>query len=243
MASRKPIHENEVRGFRVIKEKEDGVYFVTVTFSPGHGPVCVFDEEGNPQLEGGNYKIKKATWSRFDTRGRGAYIKPDRPVQDWGDGPVTGCKVTGLNGEPVFMWDREEDYVITGPGVKMHVREMDEAEYRLQQALQTLQMQHPRITLKRAHSRVAKVMRNVIPRKPRRPYRPTGNKRGAPIKSEFTIEIRKLRDAGESCNAAQKKMFTWHRQRYPTDHPQCRSRESINRSVRRIYAESTSKKR
>jgi hypothetical protein len=237
MARKKNPHENEVQTIGVIREKEDGIYFVTVIFEPGYGPIFILDEQGNSQLEGGEYEIKKATWNRYNTRGRGTYIEPDEPATDWGEGPVTGCKVVYQNGEPTFMWDREEDFAITGPGVKMHVRKLDRAAYRLREALQELREQHPRITLKSAHTRVARVMREVIPRKPRRPYKPTGNRRGAPIKSDFTIEIRRLKKAGESCRDAQKKMFTWHRQRFPIGHPQSRSRESINRSVRRIYAE------
>src|SRR5207237_7967868 len=102
-------------------------------------------------------QISKSTSSRYNTDGRGAYVRPDRPASAWGDGRVTGCKVIYQADEPMFMWEREEDFAITGPGVKTHVRKLDEAEYRMRAALQLLREKHPRITLKRAHARVTKV--------------------------------------------------------------------------------------
>lgn len=237
MVRKRSPRENEVQSIGIIREKSDAVYAVTLIFEPGYGPVLIMDEDGNPQLEGGEYEVKKATWSRYNTAGKGAYVEPDKPVTDYGDGPLTGCKVLYQDGEPTFMWDRDEDFAFTGLGVRMHVRKLDRPAYRLHEALQIMKEEHPRITLKSAHKRVSGVMREVIPKKQRRPYKPTGNRRGAPIKSEFTIAIRNLKAAGESCRDAQNKMFAWHRQRYPLSHPQSRSRESINRSVRRIYAE------
>jgi hypothetical protein len=228
--------ENEIASIGLIREKKDAVYAVTLIFPPGSGPVLVWDNDGNPQLEGGKYDIKKATWDRYQLDGTGAYIKPDRPLSDWGEGPVNGCEVIYVGGEPVFAWDREEDFGVTGLGVKMHVRKLDRAAYRFGEALEVLQEEHPGITLRRAHDCVDPIIREKIPRKSRPPYRPTGRARGAPLK-EFTIEVRRLKQSGKSCGDAQKKMFAWHRQQFPVDHPQSRTRESINRSVRRIYAE------
>lgn len=236
--SRREAKENEIASMGLIREKEDAVYEVTLIFAPGSGPVLVSDTEGNPQIEGGNYEIKKATWDQYRLDGSGAYIKPDRPVSDWGEGPVNGCEVLYVNGEPTFAWDREEDFAVTGPGVKMHVRKLDRAAYRFREALQVLQEEHPGITLRPAHSRLDPIMREEIPRKARPPYKSTGRLRGAP-KSEFTIETQKLKQAGMPRGEAQKKMLFWHRQKIPVGHFQSRTRESINRSVRRIYAEKT----
>src|ERR671916_273285 len=105
MVSKRSPRENEVQSIGIIREKEDAVYFVTLIFKPGYGPVLILDGNGNPQLEGGDYEIKRATWSRYNTAGKGTYIKPDKPVTDWGEGHVTGCEVTYQDGEPVFMWD------------------------------------------------------------------------------------------------------------------------------------------
>jgi hypothetical protein len=237
MGLRKSAKENEVETIGLIREKTDAVYAVTFIFAPGCGPVLVWDSEGNPQLQGGKYDIKKATWDRYRLDGRGAYVTPDRPLSAWGEGPVNGCKVTYVSGEPVFMWDREEDFAVTGRGVRMHVRKLDRAAYRFREALQILQDEHPGITLRRAHDRVDPIIRDEIPKKSRPPYKPTGRPRGAPIKSEFTLEIRRLKQTGESCREAQRKMFAWHRKRFTVSDPESRSRESVNRSVRRIYAE------
>ncbi len=235
MNRRESAKENEIASMGLIREKEDAVYAVTLIFASGHGPVLVFDSHGNPQLEGGNYDIKKATWDRYRLDGDGAYVKPDMPVSDWGEGPVKGCEVVYVNGEPAFAWDREEDFAVTGPGVKMHVRRLDRADYRFREALQVLLEEHPGITLRPAHNRFDPIMREEIPRTARTPYEPTGTPRGAPM-TEFTIEVRNLKKAGVSCREAQKKMFLWHRQKYPVGHLQSRTRESLTRSVRRTYA-------
>jgi hypothetical protein len=223
---------------QLIREKDDGVYEVTLTFSHSSAPIAVFDEQGNPQIEGGNYQIKRATWDRYLLNETGAYIKPDRPLMDWGDGPINGCKVGYVNGERVLMWSHEEDFAVTGPGVKMHVRKLDRSAYRFREALQLLHEEHPGITLRSAHNRIDPIMRDEIPRKARRPYKPTGRSRGAP-RSDLTMKVRKLKQSGDSCGEAQKKMFVWHRQKFPVGHFQSRTRESINRSVRRIYAQKT----
>jgi hypothetical protein len=237
MVRKRVPRKNEVQSIGLIREKRDAIYLVTLIFDPGYGPILISDESGGPQLDGGDYEIKKATWDHYDTTGEGTLIEPDKPLSDRGEGPVTRCKVLYEDGVPIFMWDREEDFAFTGPGVRMHVRKLNRPEYRLREALETLREEHPDITQKSANQRVAKVVREVVHRKPRTPYQPTGNKRGAPIKSPFTLEIRRLKAAGDTCREAQKKMFAWHRQRYPVSHPQCRTRESINRSVRRIYGE------
>lgn len=241
MARKRSPRKDEVQSIGLIRDKGDAIYVVTLIFEPGCGPVLVSDESGGPQLDGGDYEIRKATWDRYDTTGEGTFIEPDDPPSDWGEGPVTGCKVLYEGGIPLFMWDREEDFAFTGPGVRMHVRKLDRPEYRLREALETLREEQPDITQKGANQRVAEVVREVVPKKPRKPYQPTGNRRGAPIKSPFTIEVRRLKAAGDTCREAQKKMFAWHRQRYPVGHPESRTRASINRSVRRIYGEKPDK--
>ena len=236
MSRRESANENEISAMGLIREKENAVYEVTLILAPGSGPLLVSDTEENPQIEGGNYEIEKATWDRYRLDGSGAYITPDRPLADWSEGPVNGCKVLYVNGEPTLMWDREEDFAITGPGVKMHVRKLDRVQYRFREALQVLQEEHPGITLRPAHDRLDPIMREEVPRKGRPPYKPTGKPRGAPT-TEFSIEVRNLKKAGVSCREAQKKMLLWHRQKYPVGHSQSRTRESLNRSVRRIYAQ------
>jgi hypothetical protein len=238
MSRRESAKENEIASMGLIREKEDAIYEVTLIFAPGSGPVLVCATAGNPQIEGGNYEIKKATWDRYRLDGTGAYIRPDRPLSDWGEGPVNGCKVMYVNGEATFAWDRDEDFAVTGPGVKMHVRKLDRADYRFREALEVLQEEHPGITLRPAHNRLDPIIREKIPRKERPPYKPTGRLRGAP-RSEFSTETRRLKQAGIPNREAQKKMLLWHRQKIPVGHSQSRTRESINRSVRRIYAEKT----
>jgi len=238
---RKRSTENEIEIIGIIREKSDAVYAVTLIFAPGHGPVLVFDSYGNPQLKGGNYSIKKATWDRYRLENDGAYVKPDRPLSDWGEGPISGCEVVYVNGEPTLIWNREEDFAVTGPGVKMHIRKLDRAAYRFREALQVLREEHPGITLRSAHNRIDPIIRDEIPRKKRLPYKPTGRPRGAPT-TEFGLKVRNLIQAGMSCREAQKKIFLWHRQKYPTEHAHSRTRESINRSVRRIYAKKVTNK-
>jgi hypothetical protein len=75
--------ENEIEIIGIIREKSNAVYAVTLIFAPGHGPVLVSDSYGNPQLEGGNYSIKKVTSDRYRLENDTAYVKPDRPLSDW----------------------------------------------------------------------------------------------------------------------------------------------------------------
>ena len=230
------IIENQIREMRLIREKDDAVYEVTLTFSRSAAPIAVTDEQGIPQIEGGDYEIKKASWDRYDLDGRGAYVKPDKPLMDWGHGPINGCKVGYVNGQRSMMWDHEEDFAVIGPGVKMHVRKIDRANYRFREVLEILREEHPSITRGPARNRFDRIMREQIPKKARTPYESTGRPRGAP-RTEFTIQVRRLRESGMSCSEAQKKMRIWHRERFPLDHPKSRTLESINRSVRRVYAE------
>ncbi len=227
---------NQIREMRLIREKDDAVYEVTLTFSPRSAPIAATDSQGNPQIEGGKYQIKRATWDRFQLDGRGAYIKPDKPLVDWGDGPMNGCKAGYVNGERVLMWDHEEDFAVIGPGVKMHVRKIDLADYRFREVLQVLKEQNPDITRGPARNRFHRIIRDEIVKKPRPAYQPTGKPRGAP-KSPFSMEVTKLIESGMPCRTAQKKMFAWHRRQFPVGDPQSRPRESIDRSVRRIYAQ------
>jgi hypothetical protein len=59
MVRKRQPRENEVQSIGIIREKRDAVYAVTLMFEPGYGPVVIMDEEGNPQLEGGEYEIKR----------------------------------------------------------------------------------------------------------------------------------------------------------------------------------------
>lgn len=235
MTTQRSKSKNEVLRMTLIREKDDGVYLVTVTFPPGQGPIVELDEAGTPRnLTGGGYKIKKATWNNYNTRGKGAYIQPDTPLRNFGRGAVTACKVLDIGGEMAYTWDRVDDFVFVGPGIKTHVKKMDESKYRLEEATKLFRRDHPRTTRKGALTRVRQIIQKAIPKK-QRTYKPTGKKRGAPF-SLFTVEANKLIERGHSRQEVQKRMAAWHHQNFPSGHPKYRDQKSISRSVRRLFA-------
>lgn len=59
MSRKASVTQNQIREMRLIREKDDAVNEVTVTFSPRSAPLAVTDNQGNPQIEGGNYEIKR----------------------------------------------------------------------------------------------------------------------------------------------------------------------------------------
>jgi len=126
------------------------------------------------------------------------------------------------------------------------VVERESAKQMLSAGLERLREERPTLTVGSAQKKVARWVREQFAYAPKRRGRSNGKQRGAPDKrtGELPREAGRLKRRGVPLEKARKVAFRWYRGRYPDgEHPMYRSRESIERCVRRIYGLEVAKKK